>query len=215
MNSEELLISNSCETYILQKTPLLMSAFPGFVVFGESTQGRNYVIKKCIKIKYLEFEKLIECILKFLEFVALEKKDTEVTLISEDEHKTQFWQAIDTQSNKFLKFIIDSESEKNELIFSLVEFNNFILVLQRCIISSLCLKNDEEELFFMELVKKDEEFIIAAKNSYRLAFDFVENYLSSKCLVQKKSSFIELLRYHNKIFIIVKKLQELFVEEDS
>jgi hypothetical protein len=218
MNSDDLQISKSCETYILHKTPFLISAFPGYIVFGETLKGQSYIHNKSIKIKYLEFNKLIVCITKFLEFVALEQKDTEKTLLSEEEHKTQLWQAfstkINTESYKFLKFIIICESVEKELIFSLIEFNNFILMLRRCIIASLCLKDDEDELFILELIKKDEEFIITSKNCYRLAFDFVQNYLSSKCLDQKKSSFIELLRYHNEVILILKNLHEIFVEED-
>ena len=217
MSFEELNISKSCETYVLQRTPLLMSAFPGYIVFGDTVQGQCYINQKCLKIKYFDFHKLSVCIAKFLEFVAQENKETEVISLFEED--TFFWQGFsktfENESEKFIKFIISADAEKNELVFSLVEFNNFIFVLRRCLISCLCLK-DDDELFIFELIKNDEQFIISCKKSYNVACDFVNKYLSSRCLFQaKKAPFIELIRYHNEIFLELKKLHDIFVEEDS
>ena len=220
MNSEDLQISNSCETYILSRVPFLMSSFPGYIVFGKSLQGRIYISNKCLKFSYFDYEKLFGCVIGLLSFVAEEEKTiTELTHFFKKDQESYFWQGfskkIENKEEKFIRFVVESEFEKNELTFSLVEFNNFIFVLKRCLIASLCLK-DEEEVFVSKLINKDLDFIIRCKDSFLISHDFVSEFLKNDAsLFNKKASLIELVRYHNESICILKKLNDIFVQEDD
>lgn len=218
MSFEDLQIANSCESYILRKVPLLISAFPGFLVFGETICGQTYNKLKCLKFNFFDYSVLSDCISKCLEFVTEDKHQTERLAIIKKE-VTYFWQGfsktIDNNTEKNIRFIISSASHESEINFSLIEFNNLIFLLKRCLLSSLCLK-DEEETFVLELIIKDAEFIMSCKNTPLIAYEFLEKYLSSRCMVlTKKASFIELLRYHNESFLVLKKLHQICVPEDS
>ena len=219
MNCEDLQISNSCETYILSKIPLLMSSFPGYIVFGRTRQGKIFINKESLKISYLNYEKLFDCVSGFLAFVAEEKNNTETINFFEKDKESYFWQGfsqiIENEQQKFIRFIVKSDSEKNELVFSLIEFNNFVFVLKRCLLSSLCLK-DEEEVIISKLIYRDADFIVTCKKSYSIAHDFITDVLKNDLpFLIKKASVIELLRYHNENILILKKLNDIFVQEDD
>jgi hypothetical protein len=219
MNSEELWIQKSCETYILKKVPLLLSAFPGYLVFGQSDRGQKYEELKCLKFHYYDYAKLSDSITKCVTFIANDIEETEAVIINENQNITYLWQGIlktvNNVTEKKIKFIVTNGFERNELIFSLIEFNNLISVLKRCLISSLCLK-DEEEIFFSELIKKDNEFIRSCKNTLSVAHDFIETYLKTKCIHHsKKASYIELICYYNDIFLVLKNLDQIFCDEEA
>ena len=219
MSFEDLRITKSCESYILRRVPFLASAFPGYLVFGETNCGQSYINDKCLRLNFFDYSKLSECVLKCVQFIAEENKDTELIHIIDNQEMTYFCQGflktVESVSEKNIKFIISSGLKRNELIFSVIEFNNLIYVLKRCLISSLCLK-DEEELFVTELIKNRAEFIMSCKKTYSVALDFVQNYLKSQCVAEtKKASFIELIRYHNESFLVLKKLHLIFCDDDS
>ena len=218
MSFDDLQIANSCESYILRKVPFLISAFPGFLVFGETICGQTYVKQKCLKFNFFDYSILSDCISKCIEFITEDKHETERSRIIENE-VTYFWQGfsktIDNNTEKNIRFIILSGSHQSEINFSLVEFNNLISLLTRCLLSSLCLK-DEEETFVFELITRDTDFIMSCKNSPLIAYEFVDKYLSRRCLVlSKKASFIELIRYHNQSLLVLKTLNQICVAEDS
>jgi hypothetical protein len=219
MNFEDLQISNSCETYILLKIPFLMSSFPGYIVFGRSHQGKIFINKQCVKITYLDYQKLFDCVSGFLAFVAEEKNNTETINFYEKDKESYFWQGIsqtvENEEQKFIRFIVQSDSEKNEMVFSLIEFNNFVFVLKRCLLSSLCLK-DEEEVIISKLIDRETDFIITCKKSYSIAHDFITDVLKNdQSFLIKKASLIELVRYYNESILILKKLNDIFVQEDD
>ena len=122
MNSEDLQISNSCETYILSKVPLLMSSFPGYIVFGKSLQGKVFISKKCLKFSFLDYNELFDCVSKFLTFVAEEKTVTDIISFFKKGEESYFWQGfsekIENEEQKSIRFIVKSEFEKNELVIT-------------------------------------------------------------------------------------------------
>ncbi len=91
MSFEDLQIANSCESYILRKVPLLISAFPGFLVFGETICGQTYNKLKCLKFNFFDYSVLSDCISNCLEFVAEDKHQTGRLAIIKNE-VTYFWQ---------------------------------------------------------------------------------------------------------------------------
>jgi hypothetical protein len=219
MNNEEFLIEKSCESYVLKKVPFLISSFPGYIVFGETYRGQVYIKNKCLKFNFFDFSTLSECILNCIKFIAEENNSTDLQPLIKNKNVTYLWQGfitnIENESEKNIKFIILNGLERHDLIFSVIEFNNFILVLKRCFLSCLCLK-DKEEQFVNELLEKEATLIQLCKKTYSVANDFVESYLKSQCSINhKKATLIELLRYHNECFVVLKKLQEISFEEDS
>jgi len=219
MSTEELCTNKSCETYLLKKVPYLISAFPGYLVFGLTDRGQNFEDLKCLKFNFYEYCKLSECITKCVFFIAEDNKDTNINIIIENQNVVYKWQGVmvtvDNVTEKHIKFIVSNGLNTNELIFSVVEFNNLICLIKRCILSSLCLK-DEEELFISDLLQKDIDFIQSCSRTFSVAYDYVESYFNSKCLRQlKKTSYIELMTYHNKSFLVLKNLGQIFCEEES
>jgi hypothetical protein len=217
MCSEDLWIEKSCETYILKRVPFLISAFPGYLVFGQTDRGQKYEELSCLKFNFYEYSKLSDCITRSVIFIAEDNKDTNVIDICENQKVAYQWQGVlktnDNLTEKYIKFIISNGLQSNELIFSLIEFNNLIRLIKRCILSSLCLK-DEEEVFISDLIKKDADFIISCKTTLSVASDFAESYLKSKCVRQlKKASYIELMCYHNENLLVLKNLDEIFCED--
>ncbi len=219
MSSEELCTEKSCETYLLKRVPYLISGFPGYLVFGLTDRGQKYEDLKCLKFNFYEYCKLSECITNCIIFIAEDSKDTNINIVIENQNVTYKWQGVlvtvNNVTEKHIKFIVSKGLKANELIFSVVEFNNLICLIKRCILSSLCLK-DEEELFISDLLRKDIDFIRSCSRKSLVAFDYVESYFKSKCLHQfKKTSYLELMCYHNKSFLVLKNLDQIFCEDES
>jgi hypothetical protein len=217
MSREELWIEKSCETYILKRVPFLISAFPGYLIFGRTDRGQKYEDLNCLKFNFYEYSKLSDCITKCIIFIAEDNEETNTTLISENGNVAYRWQgvlkSVNNVTEKCIKFIVSNGLQSNELTFSVIEFNNLLRLIKRCVLSSLCLK-DEEEVFITDLLKKDRDFIVSCK-TLSVAYDFAEHYFKSKCLRQlKKASFIELMCYHNESFLVLKNLEEIFCNDD-
>ena len=71
-------------------------------------------------------------------------------------------------------------------------------------------------MIISKLIYRDADFIVTCKKSYSIAHDFITDVLKNDLpFLIKKASVIELLRYHNENILILKKLNDIFVQEDD
>jgi hypothetical protein len=112
MSSEELCTKKVVKHIFLKRVPYLISAFPGYLVFGLTDRGQKYEDLKCLKFNFYEYCKLSECITKCVIFIAEDNKDTNINIIIENQNVVYKWQGVmvtvDNVTEKHIKFIVSN-----------------------------------------------------------------------------------------------------------
>ena len=116
-------LSLSCETFSLLKSPLFISAFPSFVIFGQTISNVKYEEKKCFKIHFSEAYKWLLNFLCMGSFV-MSDLDSAQANITEKDDEVYVWMGvtliIKNEPKKVIKFIIEKQSiQIFETIFEL------------------------------------------------------------------------------------------------
>jgi hypothetical protein len=156
---EEYFLSDSCETFVLENETLI-SSFPGCVVFGKTYRNSSFCGNRYFKLTVFqlqEFFKSIVSILGFFSNDSVNNKPEKIIDISSE--LTYYWQGVqvtkDSNVVKKIKFAIEKDKETTfHIDFSLQELNGFLNILRRCVLSSLCLKDIDED-FIMQVIKND------------------------------------------------------------
>jgi hypothetical protein len=220
MEDEELL-SFSCETFALLKSPLFMSSFPSYVIFGKTFKNIKYVPGKFFKIGYFEACKVFASIVYIGSFLTSDIDSSKGVILENNQNETYFWTGItvlhNDESVKMIKLsIMQSDKIVFEVLFSVEEMNNFMYLFQRCLLSCLCLK-DYEEQFILKVASESCEKIFLAKTNRTIAMQMVEDFLKESQALTKDvtSSLIELLRYYKDIIIIIKQLIAMYTVPDE
>ena len=217
MESDKRLCS-SCETFALLKTPFFISAYPSYILFGKTNANIDYD-KKCVfEFSFSEAYKLLLNVFYIGSFVASDLENANGKILEKSDVEYYFWSAFLIQKNnrteKVVKLGIEKQSEITfEIIFSLEEFNNFNYLFKRCLLSSLCLK-DHEEQFILWIVQSEScETIVLAKKDFKtgqkLIKCFYEDYICEK--PDKVTNLLEILSYYNDIILIIKQFHTLVV----
>ena len=220
MEDEELL-DCSCETFALLKSPLFISSFPSYIVFGKTFRNIKYVSGKFFKIGFFEACKLFASIVYIGSFLASDIESSKGIILENELHETYFWTGITVQHNnesiKMIKLSISlSERITFEVLFSAEEINNFMYLFKRCLLSCLCLK-DYEEQFLLKVSSESCENIFLAKSDRIVAKRMVEEFMKESQIQNKNvtSSLIELFIYYKDLVIIIKQLTVMYTIPDE
>ena len=220
MESEKRL-SLSCETYAMLKTPYFMSAFPSYILFGLTHINISYERNSVFEISFSEAYKLLVNIFYIGSFF-MSELDSSNGLILEKPNEKYIWSGIVVIRNdkieKVVKFGIEKQSQITfEICFFLEEFNNFIYLFKRCIVSCLCLKEFEEQFIVQTATNQTCETIVKAKTDLKIAKMIIDSFYehSGYEKLLNNSSLIEMLNYYNETILIVKQLHTLFTPMDD
>ncbi len=221
MEEEEELLNSSCETFALLKTPLFISSFPSYIIFGKTYRNIKYISGKYFKITFSEACKLFASIVYICSFLASDIESSKGLILENEQSETYFWTGITVQhKNETVKMIKLSicvcEKIVFEVLFSVEEINNLIYLIQRCLLSCLCLK-DYEEQFLLKVSTYSCEKIFSAKTNRVNAKCIVDEFLKDSDVHHKdvSSSLIELLIYYKDIIIIIKQLTAMYTIPDE
>jgi hypothetical protein len=212
---EELFLSKSCETYVLDNE-LLISAYPAFIVFGKTEGNKCYKKHSFFKFSSFQITELLKTILLIFEFFSNQTVNEKTEkIIDISSNLTYYWQGVQILKNetlsKIVKFAIELEKETIfHVTFTIQEINTFVYLIQRCLLASLCLKDIEED-FILNVIKLTKLEIRASKTDDTCALKVVNKFFSEKhlCRETKQRSFIEILRYYNQILLVLKDLNDL------
>jgi hypothetical protein len=212
---EKYMLSKSCETYVLENE-VILSAFPGFIVFGK-TESNKYFLENCsFKLRSFQVKYLFKSIIAIFAFFSdeLVQQKTE-KIIDIDSDLIYYWQGIsvtkDNNLTKAVKFGIEKEQNNIfHVLFTLQDLNNFIFVITRCLLASLCLKDEDEE-FIMEFTKNSRNDILACKNDEVIAAKLVKFYTKNQKSenVLKQRPLIVIVQYYNELILLMKDLSDL------
>jgi hypothetical protein len=217
---EEMLLSKSCETYVLENE-ILISAFPGCVVFGKTDSNKKYIDNCSFKFTSFQIIELFKSLVSIISFFNGKDEQKIEQIISLSSNVVYFWKGIlltneDNSQIKLIKFAIEANGETSfNATFSLQNINTFVYLLKRCLISSLCLKDIEED-FICSVIQNTISEIKACKANNSVAYTFVERFFQDKVLPRgtKKASFIEILKYYNSIIVQIKNLAGLYYPDE-
>ena len=195
---KEYLLSNSVERYILKKHCLVLAAFPSLIVFGKIESGTKFIESKCFKFPSFESKLLLVAISEIIAFFRGDQ-DQPKKVFSDISNKEYYWEGNiqrkrdNSDNSKSVTFSFKKFSVK----FNLEDLNNFIYLFKRCLLSSLCLK-DEEEQFILNVIEHSENEILACKRCFDLASRFVDQVLTETKTkdLSKFAPLIEILRYY-------------------
>lgn len=208
----------SCETFALLKTPYFISSFPSYILFGKTEINEHYSEGSVFKINFSDAYKLLVNILYICSFLGSDL-DSSKGLISKNDHEQYCWSAYtDPKGDKLIKFEIQKNSELTfEIIFNVTEYNNFLYLFQRCLLSCLCLKEVEEEFITFVIENEECHDIFEARSNVqkckKMIVDFFKTTENSK--KYSHSSLIEKLKYYNDVILIMKQLFSIRVPEEN
>jgi hypothetical protein len=218
---EKYLLSQSCETYVLENE-VLISAFPGLIVFGKTEANKHYLKNCCFKLTCFQIKKLFTNIIAILAFFndpSIHQKCEKIIDVEFEE--IYYWQGLSVSKNnvliKVVKFAIEKEQNTIfHIIFTLEEMNTFIHLLSRCVLGSLCLKDEDEE-FIIKLTENSISDIEASKKSEIIASKLVKTYLKQQKIehLRNQRPLIFILQYYNEVILAIKHLTNLHFEETS
>lgn len=182
---------------------LCCASFPGNLVIGAIDQ------ETFIQNQYFEFTKsdlrnLYKAVIEIVACIAKNTEKKDAILKKEDESIVYFW----SFSNTTVYIGIETISTTTYKIpFSLDEFNDFVLILSKLIMPTLCLKS--EPFLLLEFVSDfpPKEFL-ALKD-----FADVLKFLHSKKYNLFDSTFATYILYYKEILLIVSMLKSLHNQE--
>jgi hypothetical protein len=221
----ELHFNKSLQTKVLRKLSVFLSAYPGYIVFGQ-TYTKFYSQGRYFKFSVFELYKLYTAIIQILTYLTEEKPIITKGLILERDKSAKivyYWRGIslviDNIEEKFFAFGIENKNDQNEEIkMNLLEVHNFIQCLKSTITICLCLNNIESEIF-LAASNLEINRIIKLK-AYKERKNFVSNFLAeetsySQSDLQDSFKFTELLSYYFDIVILLNKLSSMSQFEEK
>lgn len=210
-------LTSSCQTFALLNTPIFISAFPSYVVFGKTLLNLHYEENCYFKFGWFEASKLLINIFYIGSFLTNEIDSANGIIIQNCEEK-YFWMGssviIDNEPKKFIKFCIEKNSELSFVIqFTVEELNNFIDLFKRCLIACLCLKEIEEQFIQKTIDYESCENIVLSKTNLKTAKELISNFFKDGIftLPDNVSNLIQILNYYNETILVAKQLQALYV----
>jgi hypothetical protein len=211
MEFEELFFSECCQNFALDAPLTFISSFPGVIVFGKVNK-QGFVKGKCFKFGVFEIYKLYISILNILSFFTSNEKDIIPALIVNNEEENYFWSGKTVVKNnktlKLVKFGIEREDNISfELCFYLKQFQHFFFCLEKVILSSLCLL-EEDGCFFEFMCEQMPETYKTTEQS-KICIEMYLKKQSSKVVNSKRESLHNLITYYKEISIIIFKLRSL------
>jgi hypothetical protein len=217
---EENLLSNSCETYVLENG-ILISSYPSLIVFGKTESNKKYIEDSSFKFNTFQVAQLFKSIIAIVAFFNdnVEHKMEKILDFSCD--TVYYWKGdlVTEEDNTKLKLIKLGIEKKGDILFnatfSLQNINSFVYLLNRCLISSLCLKDNEEQ-FILSAIPNSKCEIKACKTDDSIAFKIVQNFFNQKKIKAgtKRASYLEILKYYNSIILLIKDLTSLYYPND-
>lgn len=214
-------LSLSCETFALLKTPNFISAFPSYILFGETISNIKYKENKFLKINFHEAHKVLMNIFYIGSFLSSELDYSKGIILKKPE-EVYYWNGLTLQTEdrieKYIKIGIEKQSEFIfEILFSAEEFNNFLFLFKRCLLASLCLKEEEEQFIIKTVETQTCETILAAKTDAQKIRSFIDQFFNNSFFEKplKLSTFTEIFIYYNDIILILKQLASLTVESED
>ena len=143
-------------------------------------------------------------------------------IILKKPEEVYYWNGLTLQNEdrleKYIKIGIEKQSESVfEILFSAEEFNNFLFLFKRCLLASLCLKEEEEQFILKTVETQTCETILAAKTDSQKIRTFIDQFFNNSCFEKplKLSNFCEIFIYYNDIILILKQLASLTVESED
>ena len=206
---KELFLSNSIERYILKRHSFVLSAFPSLIVFGEIKNGTKLLDSKCFKFRSFESKFVLVALSEIIAFFRGDQNQAK-KVFSVELNKDYYWEGNIQRKSVTFSF------KRFRVEFSLEDLNNFIYLFKRCLLASLCLK-DEEEQFILNIIEQSENEIVACKRSYDLASSFVNQFLTQSKTkdFSKSAPLIEILCYYNEIILVIKDFSLLWFNENQ
>jgi len=221
----ELHFNKSCQTKVLSKLSVFLSAFPGFIVFGQ-TYTKFYPKGTYFKFSVFEVYKLYIAIIKILTFLIEDEPIICEGLMLERDKSNKivyYWRGIrlliDGIEEKLVAFGIERKNEERvEIKMTLSELHNFIQCLKSTITICLCL-NDIENDIIIAASALDIERIKKLK-SFKERKDFVRYFLTQETNsvdenFQDSFKLTELLIYYFDIIVLLSKLSSMSQYEEN
>jgi hypothetical protein len=218
---EQNLLSESCETYVLENE-VLISAFPGYIVFGKTEINKRYCKESCLKFKSFEVKYLFKSIIAIIAFLNNEQISQKTEkIIDAEENKTYYWQGATVSKEniitKLVKIAVEKEGETIfRAIFFLKDINCLVYLVKRCLVASLCLKDEDEE-FILTVIKHSRSEILSCKLDENVSRQIVKAFLKDKKneKTAKQKPLMELLKYYNQLILLIKDLDDLYYFNDN
>ena len=216
-------IEKSFLTFSLNKDYLFISAYPGFIVFGE-VKSNNYATFKYFHLSHNELYVFYENIVKIVCFLGNQSlsEDQNTIFCKTNDNLTYLWKGTqEIFGNRVVKIIkLCIEIDSNNIIFEISmcsnQFNHLLTTLNKMITASLCLKPIEKYLFMkatsstvhqilsFQIYQKCKEFVIEVfkdqSTNYEISIMAVEN-------------LIDLLMHYNATLLVVHKIDTLLKDK--
>jgi hypothetical protein len=217
---KELQFHESCQTKVLKAFSVFISAYPGFIVFGQ-TFTRYYPEKSYFKFSPFELYKLYIAIIQILTFFTEENPEKTNGIIlkrSKTNKIVYFWSGrrllIDEEEEKLVTFGIEKEnSETLKINMSLSELHNFITALKSTITICLCLNDLDNEIIFA--LSNLDISILQKLKDYNETKDFVYKFMKEHNYSENQESLIQLILYYFEIIILLNKFSSMCKYEEN
>ena len=198
----EFTVTEALVTLALLKRNYFISAYPGKIVIGEISNyqfetNKSFIIHRC---EYRQFFKAIRCIIRS----ANTNEDDKQPFLSDLDH-LYFWDI----TSASIKFGIEKKFETiYTTVFTIDEFNNFLLCFNELIPSSLLLRSVELNLF-QKLAKLEvDEFFDLTENKSSLS-------IYTKEPIEKQKDLLILVKNNIDIIIIMHKINEIVKADED
>ena len=214
---DDFCLDKSCLSLALNKDFCFISSFPGFFVFGKVSQN-CYEELKYFQFSHFEIPKLYSAIIKIVHFLAnktLEIEQTKFLSKTIQNCDINYYIVGNTSvESKVIIFRLEAElfNKSYDILFTREELNNLIQCMDHVIVSCLCLKPMERQLFNLACIQSLEK-IIEFQNIDDAKKFIIHSFEKSACGSIIENLSIVLVHY-NSIIIILHKLKTLFNNSD-
>ena len=213
--------SRSCKTLALKQELMFISAFPGFLVFGEVDQI-GYKDKKFFKFAFYQIFELYLALINVIKYFVLSNEvehHQQGRIIKINEKLSYYWLGkllkINNEDEKTVIFVIELNNEKSfQLLFTSEELNDFVKTLSEMILPCLCLKNLERELLenASKLMTSDIVSLNNRQNSKKFVQKFLQEQIEDHDLILEPN-LTDTLLYYNEITLLLQKINTLINSE--
>jgi hypothetical protein len=215
------LLEKSFLTFSLNKDYLFISAYPGFIVFGE-VKSNNYETFKYFHVSHNELFVFYETIVKIICFLGNESLSEDQNTIFCKTNLTYLWKGTqEIISNNVVKIIklcieIDSNNIIFEISMSSNELNHLLTTLNRMIPASLYFKPIENYIFKRAIRGSVNE--ILSFQIYQKCKQFVIEVLKEPSTFYEISlmviaNLIILLMHYNATLLVLHKIDTLLKDK--
>jgi hypothetical protein len=215
-------LEKSFLTFSLNKDYLFISAYPGFVVFGE-VKSNHYETFKYFHLSHNQLLVFYENIVKIVCFLSNETLSEDQNIICKtNDNLTYLWRGtqeiFDNTIVKIIKLCIEMDS--NNIIFEISmsssQFNHLLSTLSRMIIASLCFK-PKEKYIFKRAVSASVDQILSFQ-IYQKCKDFVIEVFKKESSIYEISlmaieNLIDLLMHYNATLLVLHKIETLLTDK--